>query len=160
MLHKHNKISMRALKMLEMPGENPLTRTAVEVEGRYLAMTPFRSQSSLCSHGTAPSFTTLVPDAPFREFSQRDLGHELAHSHGLGASPSAGESQDYAPFPGTDIPSDISPPQRWWGRGQTRTSASTTGVEVALRAFNCGVGKEALNSFLAHRPRIPLSDKS
>ena len=54
-----------------MPGETPLirTRSAVEVEGRYLDMTLLRSQSSLCSHGTAPSFTTPVSDALFRELS-------------------------------------------------------------------------------------------
>lgn len=132
MLHKHDKISVRALKELETPGENPLiqTRSAAQVEGRYLDMTPLGSKSSLCSHGVAPSFTTLVSDAPLCEFSQRDLGLELASPPGLRASPPAGESQYCAPFPGTDITSDMSPPQRWMGRGQTRTSASTTGVEV------------------------------
>lgn len=60
-------------------------------------MTPLRSQSSPCSHGTAPSFTTLVSDALLHEFSQRDLGLELLSPHGLGVSPPAGESPYCAP---------------------------------------------------------------
>lgn len=83
----------------------------MEMEGRYLDMTLLRFQSSLCSHGTEPSFTTLVSGALLDEFSLFDLRLELVNLHGLGIFPPAGESQYCVPFSGTDIPSDIFPPQ-------------------------------------------------
>lgn len=122
--------------------------------------TPLKCQSSLCSHGTAPSFTTLVSDALLNKFSQCDLGLQLVNLHSLGMSPPVGESQYCAPFPGTDIPSDIFLPQRGMERCQTRISASATEAQISLRTFKCGVGKEALDSLLAHRPRLPLSSNS
>lgn len=53
-----------------------------------------RSHSSLCSQGTALSFTNLVPDALLHESSQQSLGPELLSPHGLGVSPPAVESQN------------------------------------------------------------------
>lgn len=161
-LHKHDKISIRALKEIEMPGENHLTwtRSVVEVEGRHPDMTPLRCQSNLCSHGTAPSFTTPVSDAPVKRIQSVWFGTSAGKSTWLRNVPTSWGISVLCSIPRYRHPFWHLPSTERNGDMSDEDLCQPTEVEIALRTFKCGVGKKALDSLWAHRPKLPLSDNS